>query len=35
MYDYQIRKRAERVIFKGGAEEVLDFLKGKRCITSP
>jgi tRNA 2-selenouridine synthase len=29
MYDYQIRKRRERILFRGDEEEVTDYLKTK------
>jgi len=29
MYNYQIGKKQDRVVFKGSADEVLDYLKDK------
>ncbi|MEA3419488.1 MAG: tRNA 2-selenouridine(34) synthase MnmH [Campylobacterota bacterium] len=28
MYDYQIRKRSEQIVFRGSSEEVLDYFRG-------
>ena len=33
MYDYQLSKKQERVIFKGNKNEVLDYFENKHRIT--